>query len=194
MKISHLGLQAFFTTAQTLNITQASKLLGLTQSALSQRISQLESDLEITLFIRETKGLKLTEGAERLLRFAMVNEKLEEELLLELKGSKLELAGTIRLAGYSSVMRSVVIPALSPFLQKHPKVQIYFQSYEMGELEHILETASADIICTDYLWEKKGIHGTQLGHEEFVVIESKKYCCICILQMVSSIFLYWLVK
>lgn len=175
MKISNLGLQAFAQTALNLNITQAAKELGLTQSALSQRIALLESELEVTLFIREPRGLKLTEAGERLLRFSSLNQKMEEELLSEFKGNKEELAGSFRLAGYSSVLRSVLIPALAGFLRKNPKVHIDFQSYEMFELPDILSTARADVIVMDYAWNKKGISEAEIGTEEFVVIESAKH-------------------
>ena len=175
MKISNTGLSAFIKTASLLNMTAAALELGITQSALSQRIALLEDDLETTLFIREARGLKLTERGEKLLHFALLNQKLEEEFLLEMKSSSNELAGTINLAGYSSIMRSVIIPALTPFLRKNSKIQISFQSYEMGELPDILKTAKADIIFTDYLWEKNGIINFLCGHEEFVVIESTKF-------------------
>lgn len=174
MKISHLALQAFTQTASSLNITKAAAKLGLTQSALSQRIASLEADLEVTLFVREARGLKLTEAGERLLRFSLLNEKFEEELLFELKGNQTDLAGTITIAAYSSVLRSVIIPAMATFLKKHPRVQVYFQSYEMPDLENTLKTANADIIITDYKWEKKGIASCVLGEEEFVVIEPIK--------------------
>jgi len=175
MKISHLGLQAFLQTATDLNVTHAAKELGLTQSALSQRISQLEEDLEVTLFIREPRGLKLTESGEKLLRFASLHQQMEEELLLELKGSRQEIAGSIRIAAYSSILRSVVIPALTEFLRKNPKVQVDFQSYEIVELPEILTTARADMIIMDYAWQKKGVAEKNLGKEEFVVIESARH-------------------
>lgn len=175
MKISNLGLQAFSQTALTLNITQAAKDLGLTQSALSQRIALLEEELETTLFIREARGLKLTNAGERLLRFSSLNQKMEEELILELKGNETELAGNLRLGAYSSVLRSIIIPALVDFLRKNPKVHIDFQSYEMFELPDVLNTAKADLIVMDYSWQKKGIAESNLGSEEFVVIKSPKY-------------------
>lgn len=175
MKISSQGLQAFTQTAITLNITQAAAELGLTQSALSQRLSALEKDLEVTLFIREPRGLKLTDAGQKLLRFATLNQKVEEELLFELKGHAQQIAGTFRFAGYSSVLRSVIIPALVPFLKKHPGVHIDFQSYEMYELPDVLKTAKADLMVMDYNLQKKGIAEETLGHEEFVVIESAKY-------------------
>ena len=124
MKISNTGLSAFIKTASLLNMTAAALELGITQSALSQRIALLEDDLETTLFIREARGLKLTERGEKLLHFALLNQKLEEEFLLEMKSSSTELAGTINLAGYSSIMRSVIIPALTPFLRKNSKILI----------------------------------------------------------------------
>lgn len=175
MKISSLGLRAFTQTAATLNVTQAAKDLGLTQSALSQRLSLLESELEVTLFIREPRGLKLTEAGQRLLKFATLNQQIEEELLFELKGHSQELAGTFRFAGYSSVLRSVIIPALAPFLRKHPKIHIDFQSYEMYELPEVLKTARAELIVMDYQMNKQNIREEVLGHEEFAVIESAKF-------------------
>jgi DNA-binding transcriptional LysR family regulator len=175
MKISNLGLQAFLQTATKLNITRAAGSLGLTQSALSQRLALLEEDLEVTLFIREPRGLKLTEAGERLLRFSSLQSKMEEELLSELKGSSSELAGNFRLAAYSSVLRSVIIPALCGFLRKNPKVHIDFQSYEMIELPEVLQTAKADVIIMDYEWNKKGLTLKNLGSEEFVVIESTRH-------------------
>jgi DNA-binding transcriptional LysR family regulator len=174
MKISSNGLQAFIQTASTLNVTQAAKDLGLTQSALSQRLALLESDLEVTLFIREPRGLILTEAGQRLLRFASLNQKLEEEMLFELKGHSQELAGTLRFGGYSSVLRSVIIPSLAPFLRKNPKVHIDFQSYEMFELPEVLKTARAELVVLDYALSKKGIVEEGLGKEEFIVIESSK--------------------
>jgi Transcriptional regulator len=166
---------AFTQAASDLNITLAAKNLGLTQSALSQRIAQLEGDLEVTLFIREPRGLKLTEAGERLLKFSSVQQQMEEDLIHDFKGTQTELAGTFRIAGYSSVLRSVLIPALAPFLRKHPKVHVDFQSYEMYELPGVLNTVSAELIVMDYHWNKNGIKEMTLGQEEFVVIEGAKH-------------------
>ncbi len=175
MKISHLGLSAFYQCARTLNMTAAAGELGLTQSALSQRLSQLENELESTLFFRDSKGLVLTEMGERLLRFAETNQGLEDELLRDLKGTRGELSGNIMIAGFSSIIRSLVIPSLSPFLRKNPMVNLSFQSYEMSELPSILSSSRADFIIMDYEMNKKGIHQEVLTLEEYVVIESARY-------------------
>lgn len=175
MKISHLGLSAFSESAKTLNMTEASRNMGITQSALSQRLAQLEDELETTLFFRDSKGLVLTESGERLLRFAETNQGLEEELLRDLKGTKGELSGSIRIAGFSSIMRSLIIPSLSPILRKNTGINLSFQSHEVAELPGILSSSRADFIILDYGMNKKGIAEEVLTDEEYVVIESAMY-------------------
>lgn len=175
MKLSHLGLRAFLHAAQSSSVTAAAKTLGLTQSALSQRISQLEGELEATLFIREKRGLKLTPAGEKLLRYAQNNQRLEEEILNDLTGTHEEPAGMLRVAAFSSVLRSVIIPALAPFLRAHPRIHIDFRSYEVVELPGVLQSGQADLVIMDYQLTRKGVQELLLGFEEYVVIESLKH-------------------
>ncbi len=175
MKLSHLGMTAFHQCARTLNMTKAAKDLGLTQSALSQRLAQLEDELAVTLFFRDTKGLVLTAEGEKLLRFAEMNVALEDEVLNDLRGKKDELSGSLRIAGFSSIMRSLIIPALSPMLRKNTDIHLSFQSHEMSDLPGILGSSRADYIILDFEMNKRGIQQEFLGHEEYVVIESARY-------------------
>lgn len=50
------------------------KALNITQSALPQRILNLESDLGSTLFIRESSGILLTELGQRMLRYCQMKD------------------------------------------------------------------------------------------------------------------------
>jgi len=174
MKISNLNLEAFLEVARKQNITEAAKVLGVTQSALSQRIMKLEDDLETTLFIRETKNIILTDSGIKLLKYAQNLQQLEEEILFDLKGNILELAGKIRIAGYSSVMRSLIIPKLQKVLKDNSQIDFEFSTHEMHELPDILLSGKADIVIMDYVWLKDELEKFQIGIEEFVEIESKK--------------------
>ncbi len=175
MKISSLGLMAFYQTAQTLNMTKAAGALGLTQSALSQRIMSLEEDLETTLFVREGRQIRLTEQGELLLRYSQNSANLEDELIETFRGGRDTLGGVIRIAGFSSIIKSVLIPAMAGFFRKNPRVIPDLQTFEMSELPEILRTGSADIVITDNPMNRSGIAQQILGQEKYVVIESKKY-------------------
>ena len=156
-------------------MTAAAQEIGVTQSALSQRLSSLEADLEITLFIRESKGLVLTEEGQRLFSHAKLTLDLEQELFRELRGEKNELGGTVRIAGYSSISRSLLLPMLGTFLRSNPNVQLDLQSYEISELQKVLATGRAEFVVLDQKLNKPGIIQEHLGVEEYVVIESSKH-------------------
>ncbi len=68
-KFSHnlVGLCAFDLVAQHGNFTRAAELLGISQSAISQRIRNLELELGVVLFRREHRGVALTNEGLRLL-------------------------------------------------------------------------------------------------------------------------------
>ncbi len=175
IKLPSHQISAFLELAKTKNFSKAAEKLGVTQSALSQRVSNLESDLETTLLIRGTQGLQLTPAGELLLRYCQTAESLEDELIGKLKSSSLILSGVIRVAGFSSVMRSIVIPSLAPFLRLNPHVSCEFKSYEVDELFEVLKSSKADLVITDHSFQKTGLIEHSLGKEEYVVIESVKY-------------------
>ena len=68
MDINYELYKVFFHVASTLSFSEASKLLFISQSAVSQSIKTLERKLDQTLFIRSTKRVQLTPEGEILLR------------------------------------------------------------------------------------------------------------------------------
>jgi DNA-binding transcriptional LysR family regulator len=176
MSISSIGLDAFFEVAKLESFSKAAKNIGVTQSALSQRIKNLELDLGCTLFIRDNANISLTESGVKLFRYTQMRESIEEEVLGEIQSNYSgEYNGVIRIGAFSSVLRSIIIPALSPFLRSNPKVQCEFIKGEMSELPSMLKSGAVDIIIIDYHMDKKGINESVLGKEEYIVIKSPKY-------------------
>jgi DNA-binding transcriptional LysR family regulator len=156
------------------SFTLASQKLGISQSALSQKISRLESLLQTTLFIRGLGELKLTSSGEKLLIFSKQQLDFESAFIDQFNQYQDQPAGVIRVAGFSSITRSVLIPSLASITQKNPKAQIEFSSHEVNELESILRKNQADIIVTDYKVKAPGVESIAIGQEEYVVIEPKK--------------------
>lgn len=63
-------LRVFHAVAEAGSFTHAGEALNLSQSAVSRQISTLEDSLEVPLFHRHARGLKLTEQGEQLFRTA----------------------------------------------------------------------------------------------------------------------------
>jgi DNA-binding transcriptional LysR family regulator len=175
MSLPSSYLDAFLAVAKTEGFSSAAKKLNITQSALSQRIKNLEDEMGLTLFIRTPMGANLTEQGERLLRYCQTRDSLEEELIYDLNTSKtFEMAGTIKIAGYSSVLRSVLMPSLKPLLEKHPNILCEFICATNIELPSLLQRSEVDFIVMDSKIEKANLQTQILGHENYVMIERKK--------------------
>ncbi len=174
MALSSLQLEAFYVLAQCGQFTAAGKRLGITQSALSQRISNLEEDLGTTLFIRDRTGPKLTEAGLELLRFCQAKEGLEAEVIsLVRNGQKNQIGGVLRIAGFSTVMDSVVLPSLAPLLITHPNIQLVGLTAELVDLPELLRTGKVDFIVSDQAPKQHGIQGLFMGEESYVLVEKR---------------------
>lgn len=175
MSISSLYLDAFVGVSKERSFSGASKVLGITQSALSQRIKNLEDDLGVTLFLRQSSGIKLTEQGQKLLRYCQTKNSLESEVLNSLNAEKgNQITGTIRIGAYSTTLRSVIIPALTDFLIAHPNVLCEFKCAQMDELPTLLSSGEVDFILMDYHIEKQNLECELVGNEKLVLIESRK--------------------
>ncbi|MFM6929076.1 MAG: LysR family transcriptional regulator, partial [Bdellovibrio sp.] len=117
MSLSSIQLDAFIAVAKVQSFSGAAKILNITQSALSQRILNLEAEIGSTLFIREPMGIRVTELGQRLLRYCQMKDSLEAEFMSDIGLSKgKELGGLIKIGGFSTVVRSVLIPSVQSIL------------------------------------------------------------------------------
>ncbi len=178
MSLSSLQLDAFAAVARLLNFSKAAESLFITQSALSQRIKNLEQTIGANLFIREPGKVRITEMGERLQRYCSVKDSMEQELLFNLLPSNEgQLGGITKIGAFSSILRSVVIPAMSSLLRKNPKIQCDFIHKETQGLPELFERAECDFIILDSSLDQTGVESVVLGYEEYVVIESAEYAC-----------------
>jgi DNA-binding transcriptional LysR family regulator len=133
-------LAAFATVARERSFTRAAAKLGVSPSALSQTIRNLEERLGLRLLTRTTRSVASTEAGERLLRtIAPRFEEIEAELtaLSELRDKP---AGTVRITAGEHPAISVLQPALKRFLPDYPEIQV----------EIIIDYGLTDIVAEGY--------------------------------------------
>ena len=125
--------------AKTSSISLASKNLFITQSAISQAISNVEEELGVKLFSRARQGTHLTYEGEKIVEIAEeVLQKFHE--LKELsKSLQCELNGEIKVTTIAGLM-PIVIENLSNFKTLHPNVDFMHSEKGSGEIiEDVLE-------------------------------------------------------
>ncbi|MER9425758.1 LysR family transcriptional regulator [Mesorhizobium sp. M0317] len=133
-------LAAFAAVARERSFTRAAAKLGVSPSALSQTIRNLEERLGLRLLTRTTRSVAPTDAGERLLRTVAPRfEEIETELA-SLNDLRSTPAGTVRITAGEHPAISVLQPALKQFLPDYPDIQV----------EIIVDYGLTDIVAEGY--------------------------------------------
>lgn len=133
-------LLAFLAVARERSFTRAAARFGVSQSALSHTIRQLETRLGVRLLTRTTRAVAPTEAGERLLeRIGPHFDQIEIEVdaLNELRDKP---AGTVRIVAPDFAISSILWPRLKTFLPRHPDIKV----------ELLLDNGLNDIVTERY--------------------------------------------
>jgi DNA-binding transcriptional LysR family regulator len=117
-------LAGFAAVVRAGSFTRAAAQLGVTQSALSQTIRNLERRLDLKLLNRTTRSVAPTEAGERLYQTVGPRfDDIEAELAVlgEMRGKP---AGTVRITATEHATRTVIWPRLRPWLPKYPDIKV----------------------------------------------------------------------
>ena len=132
------ALSALSLLASLGSLTQAADQLGVTRSALSHRIAELEKSLGVALVRKSGRMLALTEDGERLL--ASVGDALEriETAIKPFQRDR----GQIRLSTVATFASHWLIPRLADFQARHPRIEV-----AISTTTRAVDLAREDVDC-----------------------------------------------
>ena len=133
-------LQAFMAVARERSFTKAAAKLGVSQSALSHTVRELEERLGVRLLTRTTRSVSPTDAGERML--STIGPRLEEieTELASLSELREKPAGNIRITTGEHAAESILWPALAKLLPKYPDIKV----------ELIIDYGLTDIVAERY--------------------------------------------
>jgi DNA-binding transcriptional LysR family regulator len=117
-------LNALLAVARERSFTKAAAKLGVSPSALSQTVRELEARLKLRLLTRTTRSVSPTEAGERLLR--NIGPRLDE-IDAELKALSEfteKPSGTIRISATENAASTVLMPVLGQLLPDYPDIKV----------------------------------------------------------------------
>ncbi|HIK18412.1 MAG TPA: LysR family transcriptional regulator [Leptolyngbyaceae cyanobacterium M33_DOE_097] len=148
MKLSQL--HALIAIAECNSFSEAALQLELSQSAVSNAIAALETDLGIALFSRGRHGASLTPAGERVLAYARQMVNLQEEILKEAHLTRRLKQGKVRLTSIRSVATHILPVIISQFQQQFPGISVsVVEQFDEKSVEEDLQKGLADIGFTD---------------------------------------------
>lgn len=124
LKDNFNDLLSFMVVARERSFTRAAAQLGVSQSALSHAMRNLEARLDVRLLTRTTRSVAPTEAGEKLLmRLSPHLLEIEQELAA-LRDTRDRPAGNIRITAGEHAMSAVLWPVLRPFMAQYPDINI----------------------------------------------------------------------
>src|SRR6516164_4450084 len=125
MQRGHLDdLLAFLAVAREQSFTKAAAKLGVSQSALSHTMRELEARLGVRLLTRTTRRVAPTEAGERLVQSLGPRfEEIEAELAA-LSDLRDKPAGTVRITATEYAADAILLPKLAQLLRDYPDIKV----------------------------------------------------------------------
>jgi molybdate transport repressor ModE-like protein len=130
------------------SFSAAAEALSYTQSAVSQQIAALEREAGTQLVTRGSRGIRLTEAGEALVRHAdailtrLADAEAELEAIAGLRG------GRLRLAAFPTVGATLMPLAIATFRERHPDVELTVKQLEPEDSLPLLKSGELDIALT----------------------------------------------
>lgn len=137
----------FLEVARCLNITEAASHLHMTQPTLSRQISAIEAELNMPLFIRGGRFLKLTPGGRVLKRELQQMMENYERILEDASRANWGMDGTLHIGVLEGHDVSGVLPdAIAHVERQYPNVKLYMKRYTYSKLTELLYTKKIDAV------------------------------------------------
>ncbi|HEI9794889.1 TPA: LysR family transcriptional regulator [Serratia marcescens] len=129
-------LAIFAAVVEAGSFTAAAVALGQTKAVVSFNVKQLENELGVSLLVRSTRRLSLTDAGERFYQRSLQLLQEAENVLDDVRRDHHGLSGVLRITSTPEYGAQVVAPALAAFSRQHPRLRI----------QHVSSSYHADLI------------------------------------------------
>ncbi len=138
-------LRYFHEVARLQSFSKAADTLHIAQPAISMSIQKLERELDLRLFHRNDRKIRLTDEGQRLFKHAGIILKNLEDAELEMRELKGLAQGSVRI-GIPSMLGSYYFPPiLMAFKHRHPELNLEVIEGGTWQLQQMVERGELDL-------------------------------------------------
>ena len=164
------SLHYFVRIAELGSITRAAAHLHVAQPALTRHVQRLEDELNVALFTRANRGVRLTEAGQKLLDGASRILRDIERTGDEIRAQDAHPSGKIIL-GVTPTLCPVLAPDLFARMRRdYPMIELKIMHAGMVRLEEFVIDGRVDIALLSELSRSRLIVSTRLAEEEMVLV------------------------
>ena len=163
-------LQVLVKLAELGSLKRCAEALGMSQPAVTQLLADLERLVELPLFDRHSRGVRLTAAGVHLLpltRRMLDNLAEGAEILTAMKRQG---EGVVRIAAITGALAGLLVRSIPAFARAHPGIQVHLRECDVDQWALVLARGEADIAaCRDTTVLPTGFEFRPLMADRFVV-------------------------
>lgn len=165
----------FNCVAETGNISHAANRLFISQPAVSKAISNLEENLQTNLFIRSSRGVKLTDEG----RLLYEHTRNAFDILKQGEASITHIQelgiGHLRIGVSTTLCKYLLLPYLNQFVKDYPHIKITIENASSSHTIKRLENNTLDIGLVAKPENTKSFLFYSLGEIEDIFVATRSY-------------------
>lgn len=165
----------FNAVAKTENISVAAKELYISQPAISKAIAKLEQNMSVSLFTRNSRGVKLTEEGKQLYNYTKVAFNTLKEGEDAMKRIHRLGIGHIRIGVSTTLCKYLLLPYLKSFVEENPHIRFTIQCQSTFQTLALIEDGKLDIGLIGKSDNMKDLEFRKFGEIEDIFISSPTY-------------------
>lgn len=165
-------IRAVLTAVKLGSLSKAAEEISYTPSAFSRLLSSLEEELGVTLLIRSSTGVKLSEAGKTLYPHFLSLLKEEANILEAAQTFHAKNDKTLCIATYSSISRNLLSKLMKDFHCQYPDIILSIKV--LDDLNRALESAETDIVFADGL-TLKDYDWTLLATDRYSLVAEKGF-------------------
>ncbi|HEY2509402.1 MAG TPA: LysR family transcriptional regulator [Polyangiaceae bacterium] len=166
-------LHAFLAVARERSFSAAARELGVSRSAVSQAVRQLEEQLKVVLLARTTRSVSLTDAGRRLVEGTAPALRQVAAALSEVAAQPGETVGRLRLSVPRAAVPFVIDPVLPAFRERHPRIEVEID-VDDRLVDIVAEGYDAGVRLAEAI-ERDMVQVRLTGPIRFVVVGSPEY-------------------
>ena len=166
-------IKTFYYTAKLGSITNAASFLDMTQPAATRQLQELQSELNLVLFDKTGKKLKLTDVGYMLYDVAEKIIGLEQEIDKNIKNYQSQKSGNIKIIANEGFC-NYYLPEMDILFKKmFPEIALTIEINKCFKIYEKISTMEFDIGFTDSLLENDNITASKIFEDSLFLIVSK---------------------
>lgn len=136
--------RVFYAVATCKNISKAAEILYISQPAISKSIKKLEDTLEVSLFVRNSRGVRLTREGSAFFNHvqnAMTELSLGKNVLEKMKTNEY---GIVKMSISTTLCKHLLLPHLKTYMLLNPHIKIQILNRSATETLQLIDEGSID--------------------------------------------------